>query len=214
MGKTDQKDYTEQELEQMLAKKKAATKAKREKEKEAYEKKRDAAVLDMLDKAQILGKKMVEFKQLCHELMNEQSIKLKEYGTMSKNSKGGFSITHSGGELRVTRTRATQPHWDERSDKAVALIQDFLADTVKKRDKDLYEILISFITKGENGKLEYDKVMHLLSHEDKFDDKRWIEGLKLIKESYSVHVRGYGYEFKVKDEKGKYQSIPLNFSGI
>lgn len=207
-------EYTEEQLEQMLAKKKAAKKAKREKERKEYEKNRDESVIDMTDKAKILGTKMVEFKKLCHELMDHQSAKLKEYGSMNKNSKGGFSITHSSGELRVTRTRSTQPHWDERSQKAVELIKDFLGDTVKKRDQDLYEILISFIQKNEKGDLEYDKVMHLLSHEDKFTDKRWMEGLKLIKESYSVHVRGYGYEFKVKDDQGKWLSIPLNFSSI
>jgi len=203
-----------EDLEIALAKKKKADNAKREKARKVYETDRDQSVLSMMEKAVILGSKMEEFKGACHTEMDSQSESLKSYGTMNKKSKGGFSITHSSGGMRVTRTRSTQPHWDERSQKAVELIKDFLGDAVKKRDQDLYEILISFIQKNDKGDLEYDKVMHLLSHEDKFADERWSEGLKLIKESYSVHVRGYGYEFKSKDAQGKWQTINMNFSSI
>ena len=56
--------------------------------------------------------------------------------------------------------------------------------------------------------------MNLLKHEDKYNDPRWLEGLRLIKESFSNHFKGYSYEFHFKNESGKWQKLELNFSAL
>ncbi|RWX00948.1 DUF3164 family protein [Flavobacterium cerinum] len=182
--------------------------------KQAYEKDRDDVVYSIVNTAQALAKELLEFKTNCHIKMDTQAVKLSQYGKIRSNSKGGFNLTHSDGEMRVTRRRDTEPAWDERSLKAIELIKDFLGDTIKKRDIKIYEILIGFLERNDKGDLEYGRVMDLYQHEDKFDDERWKEGLRLIKESYSNHMKGYGYEFKIKGSDGKWQSILLNFSSI
>ena len=62
--------------------------------------------------------------------------------------------------------------------------------------------------------MEYGRVMNLLKHEDKYDDPRWLEGLRLLKDSYSNHLKGFGYEFKTRGTNGKWYNIVLNFSSI
>lgn len=210
----DPSDMTTAELEQLLKKRKANEAKKREAEKVAYEAHRDKVVANILTTARALHRELEEFKRYCHIEMDKQAIKLSEYGKIRSNSKGGFSVTNSTDDFRVTRRRDTEPVWDERSNKAQELIKDFLADTIKKRDKKLYEILLGFIERNQNGDLEYSRVMDLLKHEDKYDDPRWKEGLKLIKESFSNHLKGFGYEFKIKGEDGKWQNILLNFSSL
>jgi len=210
----DPSTLSTKELEQLLKKRKAAEAKQLEAEKKAYEANRDKVVANMLITAQNLAKEIAEFKQYCHIEMDKQAIKLSEYGKIRSNSKGGFSVTNSEDEFRVTRRRDTEPAWDERSVKAIELIKDFLGDTIKKRDQKLYEILLGFLERNQNGDLEYSRVMDLLKHEDKYDDARWKEGLRLIKESFSNHLKGFGYEFKHKDENGKWQNILLNFSSL
>jgi hypothetical protein len=56
--------------------------------------------------------------------------------------------------------------------------------------------------------------MVLLQHENNFDDTRWIEGLRLLRESYSNVLKGYGYLFKEKGKDGKWKTITLNFSSL
>lgn len=203
-----------EEMEALLKKKKEQQRKKREAEKLAYEANRDKAVQQLLNKAKQLNTELEAFKKQCHVVMDEQAIKLAEYGAMRSNSKGGFKIDSACGTMRVARRRDTEPSWDERSQKAIELIKGFLFDTVKKRDQKLYEILMSFLERNKNGDLEYSRVMDLIKHEDKFDDDRWKEGLKLIRESFSNHLRGYGYEFKTKDASGKWNNIGLTFSSL
>ena len=61
--------------------------------------------------------------------------------------------------------------------------------------------------------------MELLKYEDMYDDIRWIEGLRLVKEGYSSFLKAFGYEFKTKvitkeNPDGKWQNILLNFSSL
>lgn len=202
------------QLEELLKKQKAKEAKKREAEKAAYEADRDEKVHAILITAKTLFKELTEFKAYCHVEMEKQAEALNKYGKIRSNSKGGFSVTDSEDNFRVTRRRDTEPSWDERSIKAVELIKDFLSETIKKRDVKLYQILMGFLERNANGDLEYSRVMDLISHEDKYDDQRWKEGLKLIKESFSNHFKGYGYEFKHKTPDGKWQNILLNFSSL
>lgn len=202
------------ELRRKLKEAEKAEKLEAQRAKDAYEKKRDETVFTIMNTCSAMAKELEEFKTFCHIKMDEQALELTKYGKIRSDSKGGFTLTNSDSTLRITRRRDTQPSWDERSNKAIELIKEFLGDTIKKRDVKLYEILIKFLERNSNGDLEYGRVMDLIQHEDKFDDERWKEGLRLIKESYSNNLKGFGYEFKTMGKDGKWQTTVLNFSSI
>lgn len=212
--KIDIETLSTQELEALVAKRKKNEAAKLEKEKREYETHRDETVFKIIKTVQTLAEELSGFKIFCHIEMDNQAKKLEEYGKIRSNSKGGFSITNSDDTMRVTRRRDTEPVWDERASKGTDLIKSFLGDTIKKKDQSLYEILMSFLERNEKGDLEFARVMDLYKHESKYQDPRWQEGLRLIKESFSNHLKGYGYEFKIKGEDGKWESLLLNFSSI
>lgn len=203
-----------QELEALLKKKKEQEKAARERERKAYEAERDKTIEEIMNEAARLHEQLAFFKKKCHEIMEKQAKRLEAYGEIRGNSKGGFSITHSNGTLRVTRRRDTIPYWDERAEKGIALVKEFLHEFVRKRDRKIFEILMSFLERNQQGDLEYSKVMHLMQHEDKFDDPNWREGLALIREGYAVSLKAYAYEFKRLVADGKWDSLALNFSAI
>lgn len=202
------------DLKKHLAEVEKKEKAALEKERKNYEASKDVMIQKIITTVSTLNKELTEFKTFCHIEMDKQQKALENYGKLRANSKGGFSVTNTEDTMRVTRRLDTEPTWDERSTKAMELIKDFLSDTVKKRDIKLYEILISFLERNAKGDLEYSRVMDLYKHEDKFDDPRWKEGLRLMKESFSNHLKGFGYEFKEKGADGKWKNIMLNFSGL
>lgn len=207
-------ELTEEQLEAKLKELRAKKAKAAEREKKEYERKRDETINLIMKLALQTNEYLTELKNLCHNRMEEQAELLNNYGQMRSNSKGGFSITNEAGDYRITRRRDTEPIWDERSIKAQELIREFLGETIKKRDLKTYEILMSFLQKNEKGELEYARVMILLQHEAKYDDPRWVEGLRLIKESYSNHLKGFGYEVKRKGADGKWQTVNLQFSSI
>lgn len=211
---TNINELSTQELEQLLAKKKAAERQQREKERNEYESSRDSEILSLIEEAQEAALLLGRLKTKTHAIMTAQAAKLEEYGGIRANSKGGFSITSKNGESRIVRRLDSEPTWDERASKGEQLIKSFLFDTVKKKDKNLFEILLSFLQRNKQGDLEYAKVFTLLQHENKYSDERWVEGLKLLKESYTLFHKGFGYEFKVKGPDGKWDNLVLNFASV
>lgn len=203
---------TEQQLEEALKKARAKNAASKRREQNKYLQAKDVTVRELIHQAGLVATILADFKHEVQERMNQAKEELENYKGLRANSKGGFSLTDTSDMFKVVRVRATEPHWDERSSKAIELIKDFLQDTVKKRDVKLYEILIGFISRNQNQDLEYAKVMELMQHRDKFDDQRWLTGLDLIQESYSVHMRAYGYEFKIRNTEGKWEPLCLSFS--
>lgn len=207
-------EMTDEEFEAYAVKRRKKIDKKREKEKAQYEDQKEDMVQNLFVLAKQASEYLGELKKACHSGFETQAELLGKYGGLTTQSKGGFSVDSKDKTLRITRTRDTSPRWDERSTKAVELIKSFLADTVKKRDLDLYEILMGFLEKNANGDLEYARVMELYGHEQRFDDDRWREGLRLIKESYSVYLKGYGYYFRFMGEDGRMQRLELNFSSL
>lgn len=202
-------------LQEQLAAKQAKARKEKEKAKAQYEKQRDRSIKQITGRARSLSELLKEFKAVISAEMESQHQALTEYGEIRSNSKGGFSITSSCGTMRVSRTRDTVPFWDERGIKAVSILKDVLEEIGKKRDKDLYNILMSFLAKNDKGELEYSRVLILEQHRNAFaDDPRWIPALDLLLESYQINLRGYGYEVKVKNPEGKWDQINLNFSSL
>lgn len=214
MTNTSLENLSTADLEALLSKKRIADKIALKKQQDRYVKNRDNVVSELSEEAKELGLALARFKSKVHAVMNDQADQLANYGKIRGNSKGGFAITDSGSNLRIVRRRDTEPTWDERASKAVDLIKEFLGDTIKKRDVKLYEILIKFLEKNKKGDLEYAAVFGLMEHEDKFDDPRWLEGLRLLKESYSISLKCFGYEFKSKNDFGKWDTMVLNFSSL
>ncbi|MBL7878319.1 DUF3164 family protein [Chryseobacterium gambrini] len=207
-------ELSAEEMEAVLNHKRKMETEQQENEKRAYEAERDSDMGELIALALEVESKSCLLKKLTHAKMEKHQEKLNEYGKIRSNSKGGFTLMHSDKTIRIKRRRDTQPTWDERSTKALELIHAFLYDTVKKRDKDLFEMLIGFLVKNKKGDLDYASVMNLLSHETRFDDPRWKEGLRLLKQSYSNFLKGYQYDFEKQNEEGKFERIELNFSAL
>lgn len=210
----DVNEMSTADLEQLLAKKKKKDKQDEQKKQKAYENNRDTNIEEMIDDAFEIVLLMERFKSKVHAKMDIQAEALKQYGKIRTDSKGGFRIMHSDGKRRVIRRRDTDPVWDERAGKGAELVKEFLHDTVKKRDAKVFELLMPFLEKNQSGDLDYANVMQLIVNENLFTEPKWVEGLRLIKESYTLSFKAFGYEFQTKNAQGKWEGLKLNFASV
>ncbi|QKX04861.1 DUF3164 family protein [Aquimarina sp. TRL1] len=204
------------ELQHLLTKRKKEAARERKKQREIYEAKREETVMSLSEEAIEISVKLQKFKEKVRSAMENQALEISKYGAMRSNSKGGFSIKNNAATFRIRRHRETSPTWDERSSKATDLLKEFLQDTVKIRNIQDFKVIMVFLEKNKDGDLEYQKVMHLLSLEDNYTDPRWKEGLRLLKESYNLELKGFGFSFETKNTSSdnNWETIPLNFSAI
>lgn len=213
------KDLSPEDLEKLkkdLEKEKAAEFAEQKKQSLEYESKRNKRVRSIIGKAQALSVKMQDFKDLVSEEMQQQQEELNEYGKIKTSSKGGFQVVSKDGTMKVVRTRDTDPKWNETALKGTEILKTFLESKVKYRQTDqaFFDMFMDFLSRNDKGELEYSKVMLFVKYENSFEDLEWKEGLKLLREGYSIEFKKYSYEFYIKDAEGKFQRIPLNFSQL
>jgi len=217
MDTTTQKPLSEmsaQELEEILRAKKEAERKELAEKKAVYENERNDFVVTSITQAEDMAAQLEVFKRAMIEGLDEQRTRLEEYGKLRANSKGGFSIVSNDDQMRVTYSHRAIGGWDERASKAEDLLKEFLGDTVKKRDQDAHALITSLLEKNKEGKFEYSRIQTIYQHEDRFKDARWIEAIRLLKESYVISETRYDIYFQKRDAQGKWQTISLNFSSI
>jgi hypothetical protein len=56
--------------------------------------------------------------------------------------------------------------------------------------------------------------MKLLKHEDKFEDARWKEGCRLLRENFTTDFKKFYFVFSKKNEDGEWENINLNIASI
>lgn len=218
MSKVNLKELSEKERTDLMVQLQREEKAKQtvlQKQRKNYEKQRERRIQRGFKGVVRLESQMSSFKEEISKMMAEQHTELDEFGLIPKKSKGGFSIISKDGNFKITRSRDTDSKWDETAIKGVSLIKEFLVKTGQSQvDKVIYELLMGFLAKNDQGDLEFSKVMLFLQHEESFTDPMWKEGLRLLRKGYHVEFKKFGYQFFQKNNEGKFKAISINFSNL
>ncbi len=210
----DLSQLTDEQLDELLKKREEKKRKDNEKKRIAYETDRDELVNKLVSRAMELNVLMRDFKKDAIERLEAFRERAQEYGEIRSHSKGGFSLRHSEGDIKVSYDRNTKIEYDERADHAAELIKDFLADMVKKRDQDAYEMIMSLLQKNKAGDFKPSLIMALISKRDRFADERWKKAIKLFEECHNTHLVSMSVSFYRKDQSGKDANIPLSLPSV
>ena len=200
------------QLRQELAELEAKERADRDKQRDAYEALKEDTVNDLVGKAVTLNAALSDFK--AQAFSDSQAIyqALQDYSERYSDGKGNFSIENKAKTCRLTYKKQGKPSFDERSEQAEKHIIDFVEKKFND-DKDTRDLIMSLMER-KNGHLDIDLIQKLYAMEDRFDDANWKKGIKLLKESYSYnHSKDY-INFFLKDDKGAWQPVVLQFSTV
>lgn len=204
-----------EELQALLDKKQKRAIQKKKREREKYEKRVNDVTSRILRKGVKLSEALGAFKAESFQELEALREELNKYGDIKANSKGGFTLRTDEGDGKVLYKYTSISDWDERAGKAEALLIDFLSDVVKKRDKDLYELILGLLEKNKEGKLEFSRIQALYARETLFTDPRWVEAIRLFKESFRVVDSKMRLELHVRDEVTKeFKPVLLNLSSL
>lgn len=204
-----------EELQAYLAGRQKEETERKQNERNEYEKDKERRTSRMVRRALKLNGIMESFYFDCTTTLEELREKLNEYGEIKSSSKGGFQLKTKDGQHKVVYKYSTLCEWDERSVKAEELLKDFLSDVVKKRDKELFELIVGLLEKNKEGKLEYSRMQTLYSKEKLFNDPRWVEAIRLFKESFKPTSSKMRLEFyKRNGTSQKWELISLNLSSF
>ncbi len=203
------------ELEKALEVRKAKENAEREARRTEYETEKAALISNLGNTALITAEALKDFKANAMNNVRNFRTKLLEYGQLRKGeaNKGNFEIKND--DFKITFSSQVRKCFDERSELAEEKLKSFLGSFVKKRDKDLHDLVLSLLERNpKSGDLDISNIQRLYKLEDRFDNDDWREAIRLFKESYNPEGTAYYVRFFQRDEDNAWKLINLNFSSL
>lgn len=206
----DLSQLSPEELQAELDRRNADIIAGKQRQRKAYEDLKEQTIISLCTGAITINETLKAFKLKAFEDMQTIYEMLKEYSSRHADGKGNFRIEHEN--YRVSYKRQGKPTFDERSHQAEKHIIDFV-NSKFENDVDTKDLVMSLLER-KKGELDINLVQKLYAMEDRFQDENWKRGIELLKESYSFsHSKDY-IGFEVKNDKGEWLPINLQFSNI
>ncbi|MBL6448548.1 DUF3164 family protein [Fulvivirga sp. 29W222] len=205
---------TDDQLEQLLEKRRKTKQRKEEARRKKYEQDRENLIKDLTKEAVEISIEIKHFKRDAFNKMDQFYEVMKQYGDIKPNSKGGFSIENAEGTLKIKYSSQTRKGFDERADMAEQKLKSFLERFVKVRAKETYKLVLQLLERTHSGDFDDKLIMKLWNMENDFDDEDWREAIKLFKESYNPKETTRYINFYQRNDKGQWELINLNFASI
>ena len=210
-------ELTDEELELVTQeRKKKAAKAEKRK-REAYEHEREVLIKSLCAKAADMNQKIAELKATSFGQLDKFYERMKEYGEISTDNRGNFSIKTKDGRLKIEYTNHVIREFDERAETAVEHMELFLKEEfVKKHSQEAYDMIKSLLhRKDSDGSFDINLINRLEQMRDRFNHEHWIKALDLFKESYSESGSSQYIRFYERDPSTqKFKLINLNFASV
>lgn len=201
---------------------KLLTKAKREAEakqeatrKQKYVKLREEVIQMLISKSEEIEDDLKDFKKFAFVQLDDFYKKMIEYGEVSENNKGSFSLKSEDGNMKVEYAVQMTKEFNELADLASDHMRNFLSSYVKKKDLHTYELILGLLEKkGKNNSFDIALIGRLFQMEHKFTDPEWKKAIDLFREAYVETNSAKYIRFYKRNETGQWQNINLNLASV
>jgi hypothetical protein len=182
----------------------------------ASERKRERALADQAKKAIALNATLIAFKTGLEKTANElyQDFLIENDGKIGKNV-GNVTLYNFDKSIKLVVKIGERISLDENFvNLAKAELDEMFAEyTVEGQDSFITDLVqAAFETSG--GKLDYKKILSLRKHASRSKNKHWEKAMGYIDKSFSkMYTKAY-HQIWIRDEKGEYQAVQLNFVDV
>ena len=214
MKNIDLSQLSTEDLEQLLAEKRAADQAKANDRRAAYESLRTEVIEKIRKEAGSAIAVMRAFYELVYNETTAFREIMKEYGALRTDEQIGYVINDEVFRIEVKGNKVKG--FDERADLAAARLIEFLKKWIKGSEKGsndpMYQLGMTLLERNKDGDLDYKSISKLYSLEAQFNDPEYSEIMQLFKESNVVERTALNFYFYEKTELGVWRKLEPSFN--
>ena len=214
----DEQNISAQELEEF----------RRYKEQKAREERRKALQSDYVDlvdgeiaaaygQLSLLSTEMAQIKRAVFD--NFRSViemKTEQLGLGKEEGQRTHTFTNSDSSLRLTLGNYTVDAYRDTVDEGIRMVTDYI-ESLAKDDATgaLVSAVLRLLSRNKAGQIKASRVLQLRRLAEESGSEQFLDGVKLIEESYMPQVSKSFVRIEAKDaETGEWQNIPLSLSGV
>lgn len=215
---TDEQNISAQELEEF----------RRYKEQKAREEQRKALQSDYVDlvdneigaayvQLSLLSTEMAQIKRAVFD--NFRSViemKTEQLGLGKEEGQKTHTFTNSDSTLRLTLGNYTVDAYRDTVDEGIRMVTDYI-ESLAKDDATgaLVSAVLRLLSRNKAGQIKASRVLQLRRLAEESGSEQFLDGVKLIEESYHPQVSKSFIRIEAKaSDTGEWQNIPLSLSGV
>ena len=209
-------EMTAAEAEQFAAFKEAQAKkeaeAKKKADREAYAKLVDEAIATSMPELQDVSTAIAEYKRKVTENFSS-ALKLKAEIFGVKDTQRSHTFTNSEGTARITLGQYQLDNYRDTVNEGIAIVKEYLESLAKDEDSAaLVAAVLRLMSRDNAGNLKARRVLQLRKMAQDSGNERFLEGVRIIEESYAPTESKQFIRAEVKNETGKWVPVPLGMT--
>ncbi|MFZ5775082.1 MAG: DUF3164 family protein [Thermodesulfobacteriota bacterium] len=174
---------------------------------------RDKFVQDVTKRAKEVSAMLTTFKQtVSGDVQAFLDLSAEKYGAKLGGDSGNVSLTSFDGRFKVLRAVADRLEFDERLMAAKALIDECLREWTKDSRAEIRALIDNAFQVDKKGRINAKRILAL--RQLKIEDETWKRAMEAIGDAMTVTGSCTYYRVYERDDKGEYQQIALDFSGV
>lgn len=215
---TDEQNISAQELEEF----------RRYKEQKAREEQRKALQSDYVDlvdneigaayvQLSLLSTEMAQIKRAVFD--NFRSViemKTEQLGLGKEEGQRTHTFTNSDSSIRLTLGNYTVDTYRDTVEDGIRMVTDYIESLAKDdASSALVSAVLRLLSRNKSGQIKASRVLQLRRLAEESGSEQFLEGVKLIEESYMPQVSKSFIRIESKDaETSEWKNIPLSLSGV
>ena len=197
-----------------LAKEKKAAEAKRKSDREAYTELVDETIAAVMPELTKISEAIAQKKTAAAEAFRGAlEMKAELFGV--KDDQQSHTFTNSEGTMRITIGHYILDNYRDTVNEGIAMVKTYIESQARDdASRALVKAILRLLSRDEAGNLKVSRVLQLQKMAEETGDERFIEGVRIIQESYQPTPSKDYIRAAVRDESGAWVAIPLSMTDV
>jgi len=208
-----------EELAQFEAFKKQQEKeaaAKRRKEnREAYAQLVDEEIDAALPELKDLSQQIAAVKSTVYGNFAEVLKMKAEVMGLTQDGQKSHTFTNSKGDKRITLGVNTVDGYRDTVEDGITMVQQYIQSlAIDENSRALVKTVLRLLSRDQQGNIKASRVLQLRRMAEETGNEQFIEGVRIIEESYQPATTKQYIRAEYKDEKGIWRNVPLSVTDV
>ena len=197
----------------MKSEEKRAAEAKARADREMYKQLVDDEIEKSIPVLLAVSEKIKQSKQ---QVLDNFKTILELKGNIFKtvrDDRESHTFTNSEGSKRITLGVYVTDGYRDTVEDGIGIVKEYIESLAKdEKTKSLVSMVLRLLSRDAKGTLKASRIVQLRKVAEETGDSRFLEGVRIIEESYQPEVSKQFIRAEQKDVNGMWRSIPLGMT--
>ena len=130
-----------------------------------------------------------------------------------RNDQRSHTFTNSAGDKRITLGVYVTDGYRDTVEDGIAIVKEYIASLANdEKTQALVNMVFRLLSRDAKGTLKASRIVQLRKVAEDTGDARFMEGVRIIEESYQPEVSKQFIRAEMKDRNGMWRPIPLGMT--